>query len=228
MKYGAIVMVLVLAGCSTGCHSARARHDEVGGPERDAARSTVAQVIEVKSVELGRAYRIDKVLRLADVPGPHRTWRILVGPNPSGGAAAIRYTNTEPDVCVENGWAFVDVATTVPTPAGGSDWGVARTKRVSGTATGTQFIVQEQHGVHRVILLSGPGDVVHAVLDGNKEGKRDLTAARTFFEVGPKDETLPSPLSLDDASSDVKELVAYVERVAALGGLEPKARNTGE
>ena len=221
MKHCAMVMAVTLAGCLTGCQSAGARPCEARRLEGPARRSTTARVIAVQPLLLGHTYRTDKVLRLADVAGPQRTWQILVGPNLSGGTATICYTNTEPDIFVENGWAYVVVASTGPPPTTGSDWGQARTKRVSGTAAGTRFIVQEQNGVHRVILLSGPPDTVRVILDGDRKTGSDLKAPQTFFEVGPQDKTLPPPQTIDDHKTPaVSELVQHVETVAALAGVK--------
>jgi hypothetical protein len=136
----------------------------------------------------------------------------------------VSYSNSEPNVYVENGWSYVEVIpeespTTAPEPGTGSGWGEARTDRVSGTADGTRFIVQEQGGVHRVILLSGPEDKVHVVLDGDSAHQKDLAAAQTYFEVHPADTTLPPARTITDPDSEVAQLVDYVESVVWVAGM---------
>lgn len=225
MRRYAMVMVAALATGLWGCQSGETRKGELRCAKPSTPRSVVAQVVDVKLLKLGEGCTFDKTLRLPDVVGRRCTWRILVGPNPDGGPVRICYTNPEPNILVENGWAYVAVqsdssSSTAPAPEPGSGWGQARTTRVMGTAEGTRFIVQEQAGVHRVILLSGPTDKVRVVLDGKNNAAQNLQVARTYFEVRPPDTALPKPQTITDASSAVGQLVDYVESVAKIAGVK--------
>ncbi|MEW6249416.1 MAG: hypothetical protein AB1716_02135 [Planctomycetota bacterium] len=159
-----------------------------------------------------------QVQQLEDAGGPYATWRFLAGANPGGGAASVRYLKERGDVYVENGWVLASVVGNGTTPPAGNRWGRVRTQRMSGTAEGTLFLVQEQDGVHRALLLSGPGDVLHVELISPSEDAEDLTAPLTFFEVGPAVEALPAPQTISDPNGLVAQLAAYIQAAATQAG----------
>ena len=209
-----------LMGCHSGGHRRLGPRDAGEG----APTCVTAEVVSFQRLGLGQECEINDVLLLPAVEGQGCQWHILVGPNPGGGAARMQYTNSEPDIFIENGWAYVvkepkTGPSSAPSPQPGSPWGRARTKRVSGTAEGTRFIVQEQDGVHRVILLSGPLNKVRVVLDGQEHAAQNLTTAQTYFQVGPSDTGLPTPQSIVSPSSAVGQLAEYVESIAQLAGV---------
>ena len=196
--------------------------DVLGSPHKpspNGPRVTMARVIGVQPLVHGRTYESDDVLLLPQVRGPRSEWTILIGPNPGCGPVKLSYSNEEPDVFVENGWAFISIGaagtSTAPAPRSPSPWGKARTVRVAGSAEGTEFVVQEQDGVHRVFLLSGSGDKVYVTLDGKEAGAKYLTASNTYVEIGPSDTALPDPQPIPDASTSVGRLIQTIESVAA-------------
>ena len=227
MKNWTMVVVVALAAGLVGCQSPGTRPCTMRHREHFAAKATAAKVIEIVSLDLRNDYPTDQILRLPDVVGPDRTWRILVGPNAIGEQVTIKYTNTdtngapEPDVEVTNGWVYVVVQFNT-TPVPGSRWGRARTQRVTATAEGTHFIVQQQDDLHRVILLSGTPDKpdkVHVELGDPPLDAKSLTGARKYFEVTTLATSLPSTDDVPGTSKPFGQLVAYIESVANVAGV---------
>jgi hypothetical protein len=228
MRNWTLVVGAALATSLLGCQAPRTHHRAAHHRDRVASHATAAKVVELVSLEHGEDYTTDSVLVLPAVKGPKSTWRILVGPNPGGGRLTVNYSNTEPDVWVENGWAYivvqpVGVPTTAPAGEEGSGWGRARTKRITATAEGTRFIVQQEGDLHRVILLSGSPekpDKVDVQLHDPGSDDQPLTGVRKYFEVDSSIDHLPGAADVPDTSRALGQFVAYVESVADVAGVK--------
>jgi len=213
-------LTIALAGCQ-----AAGPCGEPAKPTKDSPPKRItARVIDARQLVLGQECRVDQVLRLPDATGAGCRWQILVGPNPRGGPATLRYTNPEPGVFIDEGWIYIatgagSVLSSAPALAPGTWWGTARTQRVAGSAEGTRFIVQEERGMHRVFLLSGPSDAVRVVLDGNEAAAEELNKERTYFQVTAADTALPAAATIPAPPDAVGELVEYIEGVAHAAGL---------
>ena len=122
---------------------------------------------------------------------------------------------------VENGWVYVVVCS--PSPNTGSNWGKARTKRISGTAHGTHFLVQQQgqepKDMHRVIQLTKAPDTVHVELLPPASGAQDLTGIGMYFEVEDSPQKLPPVTPSIDPNSEVGRLIPEVKKVVVAAGL---------
>jgi hypothetical protein len=163
-----------------------------------------------------------EVFELPKAQNAEHIVRMLAGPNPSGGPATVSYNlvNGEPVVDLQDGWVLVEVQY-APGVTMGSNWGKARTKRVSGTAHGTRFLVQQEglepQDVHRVIQLSESPDRVTVALTSTMTAAQDLTSANTYFEV-VYDGPLPAQPSPVVPGSPVEALVKHVLAEAAKAG----------
>jgi hypothetical protein len=220
MKRCTLVVALGLSMGLLGCQRVCERTAAPRARELGKGRTTLARVVDVRRVALGQLQTTDKVLRLPDIRGAGRTWRIFVGPNPGQRSVRFCYTHSSPDIFVEDGWAYIEVDFGIPPSTQPVQWGEARTSRISGTAEGTRFIVQEEDDVHRVILLPArenpvaPPGSVRVELDEQPATAEYLRQAGTYFEVAdPNDRDLLPLLNVAD-SGTVTALVDYVESVA--------------
>ncbi|HVP13137.1 MAG TPA: hypothetical protein VMV94_18320, partial [Phycisphaerae bacterium] len=195
MKQWIVIMVAAITIELAGCQAPEARHGKPRRFEFPHGPGMVARILDVKPLPSGVPTDISEVIQLPDVAVSECTWRILAGPNSSTCPATVTYDDRAGglDILVDKGWVYVVVVRTPSsgTPAG-SSWGKARTRRVSGTASGTRFLVQEQGNMHRVIQLSsGASDKVTATLEASAKDTQDLTSGRTYFEVGEDAQRLP-------------------------------------
>ena len=223
MKHWIMIMIAAITIELASCQAPEARRDRPRRFEFPRAPGVVAKILDVKPLPVGVQTEISDVILLPDVLVGECTWRILVGPNSSACPASVTYDNRAggQDILIERGWVYVVV---VRTPTGGtpsgSSWGRARTRRVSGTAPGTRFLVQEKDDLHRVIQLSGGmSDQVTVTLDAPGVPPQDLNSGRTYFEVPGGAQRLPPPGTITDPNSEIGKFVAGVEDIARSAGL---------
>jgi hypothetical protein len=223
MKHWATIVVAVIMTGLASCQAPQT-HDGPRHRRFAAAGPRVAvKVISVDSLPVGTESPLNDILLLPDFVLRDCTVRILAGPYSKECPGKITYNIKDSllEVVVENAWAYVVVKRPTEAPAG-CNWGKARTKRVSGTAQGTEFLVQHQwldaREVHRVIQLSPPPDKVTVALVENQADSRELSEADKYYEV-LDDQPLPSTPSFSAPGSDVDLLVKYVRSAAASAGL---------
>jgi hypothetical protein len=189
------------------------------------AAGVPAQLIELTNVKPPYTIPPDRVVKLAYKDSSGATCCFIAGRNPDGAEATITaVVTTAPDMTISHGWAYVVVtrppgstSSTQPT-----SWGVGRTERVSGTAQGTRFIVQECNDgekTHRVILLPpAPATAVIAAVKDVPNSEKPLSQPREYYTV--KNAETELTLMNINAGDDVDQLVNYVESVSALTGID--------
>lgn len=234
MLFLAVALFVSLAGCA--CPAGHPRSGAQPPPPPKGPRATVqARVIDLRTrtVHLNTGESVpEDALMLPVVGDATHSWRIWVGRLPDSNVpATVWYDNPDPNVQVENGWLYVealsaDPNTVVPPPTQPSPWGVARTKRVSATAVGTRFIVQNDGHTHRVILLAprdaryrpraGETGKVRAILDKSVDTKA-LVKANSYVEVDSDADKTLTVVETIAPNSPVAELVSHIENVVGCG-----------
>jgi hypothetical protein len=189
--------------------------------------SVTAQIIEITDIVPGQQYTIPpgSVLKVTYEYENGVKCVFLAGGNPNANLDVHAvFTTSRPELRIDHGWSYMAVVLppgVPPPPPPPSGSGRARTERVSATANGTRFFVQEINGTDRAVLLSEPGGspgVVGVVLDGNEGGAHNLTTALTYYEFLPQQTSFNSAMTVDP-DSEVGELVDYIEDIASQAGI---------
>jgi hypothetical protein len=187
--------------------------------------SVSAQIIEITNIVPGQQYTIPpgSVLKVVYQYENAVKCVFLAGGNPGESVDVhATYSSSRPELCVDHGWTYMAVIHPpgVPQPPPPGGWGRGKVERVSGTAKGTRFFVQESDGTCRAVLLPEPGGspgVTSVVLDDDEDGAQKLTTALTYYEFLSQQTGFNAPIPVLP-NTYVGQLVNYIEDIAAQAG----------